>query len=272
MFFTRLFSSFILIIATVLLGIFGDLPLILGLSIISIIGLSEFYKVFGFHKKKLAFFLYIIAACYEALLYLTSGIMFFSIFMILLMVALMVYYVLLYPKYNINDIMVAFFGFFYVVVLLSFIYIIRLLEGGEYLFWLIFIAAWGSDTLAYCTGMLFGKHKMTPNLSPKKSVEGAIGGIIGAGILGLVFALIFQKELSSVFSAPIVATVIIVIVTAIISIFGDLAASAVKRNYDIKDFGKIIPGHGGVLDRFDSIIITAPALLLVYLIVKVFGL
>ena len=118
--------------------------------------------------------------------------------------------------------------------------------------WLIFLCSWGCDTCAYCAGMLFGKHKMAPVLSPKKSVEGAVGGVAGAVLLGVIFA--------AVTKGPAAEYAAICGAGALISMVGDLAASAVKRNMEIKDYGKLIPGHGGILDRFDSVIFTAPVI------------
>ena len=104
--------------------------------------------------------------------------------------------------------------------------------------------------------MLLGKHKMAPKLSPKKSVEGGIGGIVGAALLGAIFAVAANKITGAGVNPAQYA--VICGVGGMISQIGDLAASAIKRNHDIKDYGKLIPGHGGILDRFDSVIFTAP--------------
>ena len=106
-------------------------------------------------------------------------------------------------------------------------------------------------------GVLIGKHKMAPVLSPKKSVEGAIGGVVGAMLLTLIFGLVLQTKLEMDLTKILLLTAGTA-VGALISMVGDLAASAIKRNFDIKDYGTLIPGHGGILDRFDSMIITAP--------------
>ena len=133
---------------------------------------------------------------------------------------------------------------------------------------MIFISSWICDTCAYFVGVAIGKHKMSPKLSPKKSIEGAIGGIAGSAIVGALYAyfivekVIAHQQITWVF-------VLISAVGAIISQIGDLAASAIKRNHDIKDYGKLIPGHGGVMDRFDSVIFTAPMIyLLVHLLIR----
>lgn len=124
--------------------------------------------------------------------------------------------------------------------------------------WLIFLSSWGCDTCAYCVGVLFGKHKMAPKLSPKKSVEGGVGGIAGAALLGALFAFLMNRwggaQANPLHYAVICGS------GGVISQIGDLAASAIKRNHDIKDYGKLIPGHGGILDRFDSVIFTAPVI------------
>ena len=117
-------------------------------------------------------------------------------------------------------------------------------------YFLIFICSWGCDTCAYAVGILFGKHKMAPVLSPKKSVEGGIGGIVGAALLGAAYGLVFHLDWQG--------CVILCAAGGAVSQIGDLAASAIKRNHDIKDYGHLIPGHGGILDRFDSVIFTAP--------------
>ena len=115
--------------------------------------------------------------------------------------------------------------------------------------------------------MLIGKHKMAPKLSPKKSIEGAVGGVVGAFLLTVLYAFIFKNQMDiAVYEIFILAA--ISAVGGLISMIGDLTASAIKRNYEIKDYGKLIPGHGGVLDRFDSVIFTAP--IIYYLIYFLF--
>ncbi len=152
--------------------------------------------------------------------------------------------------------MAAFFGVFYLSVMLSFIYQTRILPGGVFTVWLIFICAWGCDTCAYCVGMLIGRHKMAPILSPKKSVEGGVGGIVGAALIGVVYGLLVNRFGGA--EVNVISYAVIGAAGGAVSQIGDLAASAIKRKHNIKDYGKLIPGHGGILDRFDSVIFTAP--------------
>lgn len=167
-------------------------------------------------------------------------------------------YVFAFPKYHANQVMSAMFCFFYGPVMLSFLYLLR--EGvteGVYLVWFAFLASWGSDTCAYCVGVLIGKHKMAPKLSPKKSIEGAVGGVAGAALLFVLYTHFVINSFSEMkMSLPFAAA--LGAVGALVSMVGDLAASAVKRDHEIKDYGKLIPGHGGIMDRFDSVIVAAP--------------
>ncbi len=116
---------------------------------------------------------------------------------------------------------------------------------------MFFILAWGTDTCAYFTGYFFGKRKLWEEISPKKTIEGAIGGIVGATILAFAFAYVLKPSFMY-YAIPLG------VIGSIVSQMGDLIASKIKRYVDIKDYGHIMPGHGGVLDRFDSIILTAP--------------
>ena len=121
---------------------------------------------------------------------------------------------------------------------------------------LIFVCSSVCDTCALAAGMMFGKHKMAPVLSPKKTKEGAVGGLLGSAVCSVILAYILKAMYPD--ADYRIQFLIIGICGALISMIGDLAASAIKRNHDIKDYGHLIPGHGGIMDRFDSIIFTAP--------------
>ena len=154
----------------------------------------------------------------------------------------------------------AFMGVLYTS--LSFTCIVMLREAGAYLYLLVFIGPWVSDIFAYLCGRLFGKHKLIPEVSPKKTVEGSIGGIIFTAIAFIVYSMIIQRFFASDVSFNIITMAIVGAVISIIAQIGDLAASAIKRRFDVKDYGNLLPGHGGVLDRFDSVLLTAPVLYL----------
>lgn len=173
-------------------------------------------------------------------------------------------YVLTFPKYQAEQIASAVFSFLYVPVMLSFIDMIRAQERGRYLVWFILICSWGCDTCAYCVGMLIGRRKIFPALSPKKSLEGCIGGVLGAALLGALYCrFVMGEEFRFAGFAALICGL-----GAMVSMLGDLAASAVKRNKGIKDYGKLIPGHGGIMDRFDSVIVTAPLIYFLLLLAR----
>lgn len=274
MFRTRLLSGIVLVVLAFVSIWCGGPVLAAVLCVISEIAYRELTKATSVHTKDVktnalerqGFFL---IAAYYVLLYvgmyiepLNIGTVYtvLTFFLILSFLSFLYIYVVKFPMYKAEQVMAAFFELIYAPVLLSFLYIIR--EGwsqGFYLVWLVFLCSWGSDTCAYCVGVLFGKHKMAPNLSPKKSIEGAIGGVVGAAILfGLYTQFVVNSFPTEVGQLDWVGSMALGAIGALVSMIGDLAASAIKRDHDIKDYGKLIPGHGGIMDRFDSVIIAAP--------------
>lgn len=179
---------------------------------------------------------------------------------IMSLIVFMFVYVFSFPKYKAGEVMAAYFELIYAPVLLSFLFFIReTFSDGLYLVWLVYLCSWGSDTCAYCVGVLFGRHKMAPKLSPRKSIEGAVGGVVGAALLvGLYIILVIRPFAPSSNHLNLGSAMCLGAIGALVSMVGDLAASAIKRDHDIKDYGKLIPGHGGIMDRFDSVIIVAP--------------
>lgn len=264
MFKTRLISGIVLVILLAAVLVLGGGILWGFLLFISMVGLFEFYRAvrdkqstetkkvtpleFAGYAGTVVYYVILLVTREERLLFLT---------LVMVLTACMFVYVLSYPRFQATDIMSTYFGFLYVPVMLSFIYLTRTYTDGIHLVWLVFISSWVCDTCAYCAGMLLGKHKLVPKLSPKKTVEGAIGGILGASLVGALFGLYLSNVLLQD-TAIIWMLAVICGVGAIVSQIGDLTASAIKRNHDIKDYGNLIPGHGGILDRFDSVIVTAP--------------
>lgn len=150
----------------------------------------------------------------------------------------------------------------YVSLIFSSIVMLRDIEGaGQYLDLLVFLAAWITDSFAYFTGRLFGKHKLIPQVSPKKTVEGAVGGVVFCVIaclgFGLFTAVVWEAEPNYLFLG------ISGVILSVCAQIGDLIASLIKREHGIKDYGRLFPGHGGVMDRFDSVAAVAVVLLLI---------
>lgn len=162
-------------------------------------------------------------------------------------------------KRSLADGMATLTGIFYVVFLSYHVVLVERNFGIGV--WFIVLTAFGTDIFAYFTGFLIGKHKLCPKISPKKTIEGAVGGAVGSVLLCVLFSVIFMKE-------NLVGAAILGLLGGIIAQFGDLTASIFKRHMGIKDYGNLIPGHGGVLDRVDSILFTAPLVYYVLTLVQ----
>ena len=266
---TRILSGLIMLPLLVIIILRGWV-LFAGCFVLSLLAVYEFFRGFKELNIKPS---YPIAVGSTILLYLMgmlcfvgssfSKSMFSTSFIFMLWAFITVFACLLYlfkiEERRLEDAMVTLVGIFYVVF---FCYHLALLGMDEFLgltVWLVVITAFGTDICAYFAGVTMGKHKLCPVISPKKTWEGAIGGILGSMILCLVFGLIFMRH-------AIVLCLIVGFLGSIISMFGDLTASIFKRKMGIKDYGNLIPGHGGILDRFDSILFTAP---LVYYVVNI---
>ena len=262
----RVISGAVLVVILAITLYFGGIVTCGLMALVSLVGNMELLRVYGVNKKTPGIVCYLATVLYYIAIYLDRMDIIVPMMVVYLLVMLAVY-VLTFPTYSDKQIMAAFMDFFYVSVMLSFVYLIRNMEHGLVLVLLIFVSSWINDTCAYFVGRALGKHKMAPVLSPKKSIEGLIGGIVGAGVFGAVFGILFDKYVDAMNYAPLLFAVVGA-VGALPAVIGDLAASAIKRNNDIKDYGKLIPGHGGILDRFDSIIFTAHIIyyLLVYLL------
>lgn len=212
---------------------------------------------------------------YYAVVYFTLNPLYEMLTIIFLLIFTMMVYVFAFPKYKAEQIMHSFFAVVYGPVMISFSLMTRMMDNGTgeslynvgfFVAWMIFISAWASDTCAYFVGVIFGRHKLAPVLSPKKSIEGAVGGVLGAAIAGGIYGKIL--ETCGIFADGYIWIFLLLgMCGSIVAQIGDLAASAIKRNFNIKDYGKCIPGHGGILDRFDSVIFTSP---LIYVLALLF--
>lgn len=250
----RTISGAIGIILLFLVILKGGFYLNISILLLSLLGLREIYNAFKNIEINPVFYIG----------YLTTFLIFLSFYYTSLSMSLIISFTIIISlihfimskRRTVVDISLTIFGIIYIPFLLSHL---KLLDGTKYI-WLVFIIAFGTDTFAYIFGNLFGKHKLAPVLSPNKTIEGSIGGIVGSLILTLVFSLYMNIEIRF-------SLIVMSIIVSICSQLGDLAASKIKRWTKIKDYGFIMPGHGGVLDRFDSVIFTTP---LVYYYIKYF--
>ena len=273
MFWTRLVSGIVLLALAIATMAYGNIFLIVPLYIIAAIAYRELTKALALNKDPKKWNLLEIAgelgipvyyvSCFLVAVWGKDSILLLGVIMGVFMVQMLIY-VAAFPKYEAGQVMAAFFSFVYAPVMLGFIFLTREIPSGIgiYIVWLILISSWGCDTCAYAVGVLIGKHKIFPELRPKKSLEGCIGGVAGAALIGGLYGyfLVSDALLPTGTRSVQIGIVMAVIcgAGAVMSMVGDLAASAIKRNHNIKDYGKIIPGHGGIMDRFDSMIVTAP--------------
>lgn len=163
-------------------------------------------------------------------------------------------------KKTVKDIAVTMLGICYIPLMLIYLSLVRDMEldhglNGKILIWFVLIASWGSDIFAYFIGRHFGKHKLTA-VSPNKTVEGAVAGVVGAILFGILFAILCNTIWGVGINYLLIGCIMAVL--SIVGQIGDLAASSIKRYCEIKDFSELIPGHGGMLDRIDSIIFVLP--------------
>lgn len=166
-------------------------------------------------------------------------------------------------KYPLEAVFVASFSLFYIFIGFNAILFIHDCEpGGKYLYYICFLGAWITDIFAYFCGRAFGKHKLIPDVSPKKTVEGSIGGTVFCILVMVIFGFAVEKLVPEI-SANLLIFAVAGVLIAVVSQIGDLSMSVIKRKYGVKDYGFIFPGHGGVLDRFDSVIAVS-ALLMVF--------
>ncbi len=252
----RTSSGLVIVLLTILAIVIGKWALAFYLFLLSLIGIREFYMAANnknIRPIKLIGYISCVGFLLNSLDYSWASLLNIFIFIIIGLLL----YTIIKKDVSFKDIVITFFGIFYIPFLFQHIIY---LDNKIYVA-LIFIISWGTDTFAYIVGCLFGKHKLCPKLSPKKTVEGSIGGIFGAIILVCLLAFYFELK-------PLWFFVILALTGSIVAQIGDLTASKIKRITGIKDFGFIMPGHGGILDRFDSILFVATY---VYYILKIFN-
>lgn len=248
---TRIISG-IVMVPLLLIIYFGGIPLLAAAALIAYVGVTEFYNGFenmGVHPSKPIAYV-MITILYAGHLFLGVNHTFLMAWVILSMMVSMIYGWKITERKP-YDAVATLTALVYIVL---FSYHIVIIDNTPYpkMTWLVVIAAFGSDIMAYFTGYFLGKHKMAPNLSPKKTIEGAVGGVVGSAVLCGIFGYFFYPTM-------MVRCMIIGVLGGMVAEAGDLTASMFKRGMGIKDYGHLIPGHGGIMDRFDSVIFVAPA-------------
>lgn len=236
----------------------GDI-LYASVLIVSLIGVWEYYHAFEQKQfkplKKYGLLFIILFFVIFRMGFSMETLVFLSFIGVFLGMAIITFS----KKLNIIDFAITVSGIVYVAFFFFYILLIKKYDSNFFI-WYVFILAWVTDTSAYFAGVFLGKHKLIPEISPKKTVEGAIGGVIGTTIVSAAYAYMFNPSF-------LYWALVLGIVGSILSQIGDLIASGIKRYLGIKDYGNIMPGHGGVLDRFDSILITTPV---VYYFMRIF--
>ncbi len=263
MFKQRLISSIFIILFFAPLLIFSNIPLLLN-AVVAILSIIATYELLISTKYIEGKPLFIIAAVIAAVMQflpelgrrsLTGGI-------ICITVCIFVLGMINFGKYSLEHITVSLYLTSVYSYFFSTMIFIRRMDLGEFLIFFVFIGAWTTDTGAYLVGSKFGKHKLIEKISPKKTIEGAVGAIITCSLCFLITAII----MSSFFNVRTnyLGFIILGAVTSVVAQFGDISASLIKRTFKVKDFGTLLPGHGGVMDRFDSVLFVSPFLYIVF--------
>ena len=256
-------------------------PIFLGL--LSAIGVWELLRVFGVQKRyEVSIPAYAIAGLLPVFAYeyftggqpstylLITGAVIFAFLLYLAMICVIGKEIVLRKNeenadgekqriLGFGDVAAVFMSLTYVTVSFTSMSLTRYMPNGKYIFALVFVAAWMCDIFAYFTGRFFGKHKLAPHLSPKKTVEGSIGGILFSVLGCILYGFIVEKTTG--LNASYLTLALIGLSLSIISQIGDLWASLIKREHGIKDYSRMLPGHGGVMDRFDSILAISTVLM-----------
>lgn len=263
----RVLSAIVMIACLIVLVYFGGPIIWIFVAALCSIAQWELGKALGLTeekslKKKVLITGMIITAFMLSLCWLWDYKMAVLLCPAVYLIILFAVYVFNYGKFSVKDVEEFIFIYMYISVFLAFVPVIReCFEEGRYLVWIALIPSIASDTFAYFVGSAIGKHRLAPVVSPKKSIEGSVGGVIGAALCMALYGW-FMSTKVSVLPGFIVACALIGLVNGGVSQIGDLAASAIKREKGIKDYGNLIPGHGGVLDRIDSILYIAPVVYL----------
>ena len=249
----------------------------IAVALFGVVATYEVLHCVGLHKN-----LWVSAPLYLVSAALPFGIRYFAIGSVLalpmalcvVLIYLLATAVFSHGKTDIRDVSTSLVLWLYTLIGFAGLIIIHdFIRGGQYFYLLAFVGAWVTDTFAYFTGMLLGKHKLIPDVSPKKTVEGAVGGVVFCTLSFVAFGLLYNRFwlADGDEAIPLLAMAIVGFIVSIVSQIGDLSLSLLKRKYGIKDFGKIFPGHGGVLDRFDSVLAVSIILTVSFVVFTMLG-
>ena len=236
----------------------GGKALTIALTIVALIALAEFYGVF---KAKEIFPFQAIGLLSSAAINVVAGIYgqkVFGLTVTIIIACTVACFItmIIQNRARIDDLGITLVGIVYIPVIMSLLQLIYNRDQGNILVWLVFVIAWLGDTFAYFIGISLGRHKLCPSISPKKSVEGAVGGLLGSVAGAMAFGYFAWKLYGM--DLEMINLAVIGLIGGISAQLGDLTASIIKRYAGVKDFGSIMPGHGGILDRFDSVLFTIP--------------
>ena len=256
--FKRVWTAIIGLPFVIAIIVFGNIYLIdILFAFIAWLSLHEYFKSFDGKSKPIKWIGYI-ACLLISIVHIVPkeyAVMTIGILLPTSIVILFAQSIITNMKYNINDLAITFMGICYIPLFLMYIPMLLGEQNSKILIWYIIISAWGTDIFAYCVGKKIGKHKFS-KISPNKSIEGCIGGTIGAILLTVIYTIVINVFLG--LNINIFAIIGISIILSLIGQIGDFAASSIKRYVGIKDFSNLLPGHGGMLDRIDSLIFIAP--------------
>ena len=262
---TRIITSLVLIPLLVAVLLSNIYIISAAVTIIAVMGLFEFYKATELNKHTALCVCGYVAALFICLrtyipvqFYMVAFyIGFFAVFCIMLKK---------HKTVGVEDAGILIFSILYLPFLLSTLIDIKGLQNGTLLLWIVFIGAFATDTFAYFSGVFLGKHKLCPEISPKKTIEGSVGGTVGCIALLMIYGLLLERTF--MLDVSYVKLAVLGVIISPVSQIGDLTASIIKRKFGIKDYGNLFPGHGGILDRLDSVIAVAP---LVYIYLNMVG-
>ncbi len=251
----RIITGTALVAALIVILILGTPFVEIAIALLASIAVLELFTAVKLSQNKILMIVSVVGVVgLVAVQYF--GAQFFNPVMYVYILVLFVIYMTNMQKVSFEEITKTFFITIYVAFMFAHIILVRNMEYGHFLIWFVLIGAFVTDTAALFGGKFFGKHKLCPKLSPKKTIEGSISGIIGCIVCTLIFCLIcnvgFWLETNYLWA------IVVGLGASVVSQLGDLSASCIKRQFGIKDYGKIFPGHGGVMDRFDSLFFVAP--------------